>query len=133
MSTLTQLLEESHTLGLVIGLSTFIIIGLFHPVVIKCEYHFGVRCWWWFLVLGTICLALSIMLYDVLWSSILGVAGFSSYWTIKAGFLVTRDAPTHGTILNKNNIHPPSTEHSIDRPSYKQIIRIALIFRAIVL
>ncbi|HRF68991.1 MAG TPA: DUF4491 family protein [Muribaculum sp.] len=86
MSTLTQLLEESHTLGLVIGLSTFIIIGLFHPVVIKCEYHFGVRCWWWFLVLGTICLALSIMLYDVLWSSILGVAGFSSYWTIKEIF-----------------------------------------------
>ena len=27
MSTLTQLLEESHTLGLVIGLSTFITIG----------------------------------------------------------------------------------------------------------
>ncbi len=27
--------------GLIVGLSTFLIIGLFHPLVIKAEYHLG--------------------------------------------------------------------------------------------
>ncbi|MDE6879291.1 MAG: DUF4491 family protein, partial [Odoribacter sp.] len=38
--------------GLLIGICTFLIIGIFHPVVIKCEYYFGTRCWWVFLILG---------------------------------------------------------------------------------
>ena len=32
--------------GILIGLATFLIIGLFHPLVIKGEYYFGTRCWW---------------------------------------------------------------------------------------
>ena len=48
-------LEQHNLLGLVIGISTFLIIGLFHPIVIKGEYHFGTRCWWAFLILGIIC------------------------------------------------------------------------------
>ena len=28
--------------GLLVGLSTFLIIGLFHPLVIKAEYYLGV-------------------------------------------------------------------------------------------
>ena len=31
--------------GIIIGISTFLIIGLFHPVVIKAEYYWGTRCW----------------------------------------------------------------------------------------
>ena len=27
--------------GLVIGVATFLIIGLFHPLVVKAEYYFG--------------------------------------------------------------------------------------------
>lgn len=38
--------------GLIIGLATFLIIGLFHPVVIKAEYHFGKGCWWAFALAG---------------------------------------------------------------------------------
>lgn len=79
-------LAEYHLLGLTIGVSTFLIIGLFHPVVIKCEYYFGTRCWWWFLVLGLICCGLSVAVADVLWSSLLGVVAFSSFWTIKEIF-----------------------------------------------
>lgn len=30
--------------GVIIGLATFLIIGLFHPIVIKAEYHFGKQC-----------------------------------------------------------------------------------------
>ena len=27
--------------GLIIAVTTFLVIGLFHPIVIKSEYHFG--------------------------------------------------------------------------------------------
>ncbi len=79
---MTQFLQSHHLLGLAIGLCTFLIIGLFHPVVIKCEYHFGTRCWWWFLLLGIAMLAASVAVLDVFWSSVLGVTAFSSFWTI---------------------------------------------------
>ena len=79
---MTEFLQSYHILGLAIGLCTFLIIGIFHPVVIKCEYYFGTRCWWWFLLLGTAMLAASVLVADVFWSSLLGVTAFSSYWTI---------------------------------------------------
>ena len=79
---MTEFLQSYHILGLAIGLCTFLIIGFFHPVVIKCEYYFGTRCWWWFLLLGTAMLAASVLVADVFWSSVLGVTAFSSYWTI---------------------------------------------------
>jgi hypothetical protein len=68
--------------GLLIGLSTFLIIGLFHPIVIKCEYYFGTKCWWWFLILGFAAIAGSILVENILLSAILGVFAFSSFWTI---------------------------------------------------
>lgn len=79
-------LQQNHLLGLVIGVSTFLIIGVFHPVVIKCEYYYGTKCWWWFLILGLVAVALSIWIENVLWSSLLGVFSFSSFWTIKEIF-----------------------------------------------
>lgn len=68
--------------GLVIGVCTFLIIGLFHPVVIKCEYYFGTRCWWVFLILGIAGIAGALWVRNVLGSSLLGVFAFSSFWTI---------------------------------------------------
>ena len=68
-----------HLIGLVVGLSTFLIIGLFHPIVIKFEYHFGVGCWWIFLVLGIITLVLSFLSENIIISSLLGVFSFSSF------------------------------------------------------
>lgn len=72
--------------GLLIGISTFLIIGLFHPVVIKTEYHFGVRVWWVFLVLGLASVGASLMVKDTLLSTLLGVFAFSSFWSIKELF-----------------------------------------------
>lgn len=79
---MTEFLQQYHLLGLVIGLATFLIIGLFHPIVIKCHYYFGTRCWWWFLLLGLAALGASIWLTDIVWSTLLGVIAFSSFWTI---------------------------------------------------
>lgn len=79
-------LTNYHLGGVVIGISTFLIIGLFHPIVIKAEYYWGTRCWWIFLLLGILTLAGSVWVDDLLLSSLLGVFSFSSFWTIKEVF-----------------------------------------------
>ncbi len=72
--------------GLIIGICTFLIIGLFHPIVIKTEYHFGVRVWWIFLIAGLIGVAASLIVENTLLSTLLGVFAFSSFWSIKELF-----------------------------------------------
>lgn len=83
---ISHFLADHHLLGITIGIATFLIIGIFHPVVVKCEYYFGVKCWWWFLVLGIAGCATAVFIDDVLWSSLAGVTAFSSFWTIKEIF-----------------------------------------------
>ncbi|GHT18465.1 DUF4491 domain-containing protein [Bacteroidia bacterium] len=68
--------------GLLIGLFTFLIIGVFHPIVIKSEYHFGVKCWWVFLLMGIGGLVAAMLVHEVFYSSLLGVFAFSSFWSI---------------------------------------------------
>ena len=46
--------------GLIIAVTTFLVIGLFHPIVIKSEYHFGTKCWWAFALTGIIFIAASL-------------------------------------------------------------------------
>ena len=68
--------------GLIIGAATFVCIGIFHPIVIKAEYHFGTSCWWAFLLLGLACIAGSLMTTSTVGSTLLGVIAFSSLWSI---------------------------------------------------
>ena len=72
-SVLTEFLRQYHLLGLTIGLLTFLVIGICHPLVIKGEYYFGTRCWWVFLIAGAVSLAAAVWVSDVLWSSLLGI------------------------------------------------------------
>ncbi len=81
-----EFLSEYHLAGLFIGICTFLIIGLFHPVVVKAEYYWGTKCWWIFLVLGIAGVAASLSIDNVILSSLLGVFAFSSFWTIKEVF-----------------------------------------------
>ncbi|MBU3814377.1 MAG: DUF4491 family protein [Candidatus Bacteroides intestinipullorum] len=81
-----ELLTEYRVAGLALGICTFLIIGLFHPVVVKAEYYWGTRCWWIFLLLGLGGVAASIYVSDLFVSSLLGVFAFSSFWTIKEVF-----------------------------------------------
>ncbi len=68
--------------GLIIAFSTFLIIGLFHPVVIKTEYYTGTRYWWVFLVTGILCVIGSLLIANPIVSSLVGVTGASLLWTI---------------------------------------------------
>ncbi len=69
-------------IGIIVGLATFLIIGLFHPLVIKAEYYLGSKCWWMFLLAGILFGALSVMIDNLIASTILGVTSFSSFWSI---------------------------------------------------
>ena len=77
-----QLIETYNLTGIIIGLVTFLIIGLFHPLVIKGEYYFGVKCWWVFLLLGIGGIVAALLFHNVILSTICGVFAFSSFWSI---------------------------------------------------
>ncbi|MDD5862389.1 MAG: DUF4491 family protein [Prevotella sp.] len=68
--------------GIIIALSTFFIIGLFHPVVIKTEYYFGTRPWWIFLLTGLAAVIGSMLISNTMVSAIVGVLGASLLWSI---------------------------------------------------
>ena len=67
-----EFLNEYHLAGLFIGICTFLIIGLFHPVVVKAEYYWGTKCWWIFLILGIGGVIASLSIDNVILSSLLG-------------------------------------------------------------
>ena len=81
-----ELLTEYRVAGLALGICTFLIIGLFHPIVVKAEYHWGTRCWWLFLLLGLGGVVASVCVADLFVSALRGVFAFSSFWTIKEVF-----------------------------------------------
>ena len=68
--------------GLVVVLATFFIIGMIHPIVIKAEYHFGKGCWWFFLAAGIVFAVISLLVGNIIGSTIIGVVSFSCFWSI---------------------------------------------------
>lgn len=73
---------ELHFSGLLTALATFFTIGLFHPLVIKGEYYFGVKCWWAFLFVGIVTICASLFIEEKFCSTLLAVIGASSLWGI---------------------------------------------------
>ena len=72
-----------HLDGLIIAISAFIIIGVFHPVVIHAEYHWGTKCWPLFCVCGICALMIALFIESTLLSAILAVLSCSFFWSIK--------------------------------------------------
>lgn len=68
--------------GILLGAAAFLSIGIFHPIVIKAEYHFGKECWWVFALVGVAFLVISCIIESTILSAILGVVGFSCFWSI---------------------------------------------------
>ncbi|MDR2553501.1 MAG: DUF4491 family protein [Treponema sp.] len=87
--------------GLLIGLIAFVLIGLFHPIVIHGEYHFGVKIWPAFLVLGAVLCFLSLLLEHILPSAACGIAGFCCLWSIRELFQ-QRDRAAKGWFPKKD-------------------------------
>jgi hypothetical protein len=66
--------------GFLIGIAAFIIIGTFHPLVIKLEYYFGKRVWWMLLVPGIVFIIVSMFFNNIL-SILFGVIGAGLLWS----------------------------------------------------
>lgn len=77
-----EFIEAHNISGIIIGLGTFLIIGLFHPLVIKGEYYMGTRCWWLFLIVGIAAIVGALAVHSIIFSALLGVTGFSALWGI---------------------------------------------------
>lgn len=45
--------------GVILGLVSFLTIGIFHPIVIKAEYHFSEKIWPVFALAGIVCMVIS--------------------------------------------------------------------------
>jgi uncharacterized membrane protein len=73
---------EMNYFGILIGFVTFLVIGLFHPLVIKAEYYLGVKSWWLFLLLAVAASVASLLVESLVLSIILGVVALSSFWSI---------------------------------------------------
>lgn len=73
-------------IGLEVGLATFVLIGVFHVVVVKFEYHFTKSVWPVFAILGIASLIASMAISNYLISVITAVFGITCLWSIKELF-----------------------------------------------
>jgi hypothetical protein len=68
--------------GIIIATMTFLTIGIWHPIVIKTEYHWGTRPWIIYLFIGIGCCVSALFIENIYISSFLGVFGASALWGI---------------------------------------------------
>lgn len=68
--------------SVLLAISTFLIIGLCHPLVIKTEYYFGTRPWWLWLVCGLAAIVGALFVEEDFLSTLLAVFGASLLWGI---------------------------------------------------
>lgn len=71
---------------LLIGAASFLIIGLFHPLVIWGEYYFGKGIWPLFAGTGAVLLLGALLIPSRFWAIILALLAFSCFWSIKELF-----------------------------------------------
>ena len=76
-----EFLMEYHLAGIMIGVATFLIIGIFHPLVTKGEYYFECGSVD-FLLMGIAAVIGSVLVENIVWSTLLAVWGASSFWSI---------------------------------------------------
>ncbi len=114
---------ELYYTGIIIAVCTFLVIGIFHPIVIKLEYYSGTRYWWLLLIVGILTVFLSLSVENVIFSSILGVFGASSLWAIGELFAQKKRVQKGWFPMNparKDEYEPLSEDESICPVSHKK-------------
>ena len=97
--------------GIIIAISTFLIIGIFHPIVIKAEYYTGTRLWWLFLLVGIVCVGIALFIENPIISSVIGVFGASSLWGIGELFEQKKRVQKGWFPMNPKRRHEYTTEN----------------------
>ena len=69
--------------GIISGAAMIILTGIFHPVVVKCEYYFSAKVWPVFLVLGLGSFWVSAVAENAAVSSVAGILGAILLWCIR--------------------------------------------------
>ena len=72
--------------GILVGIISFLIIGLFHPIVIWAEYYFSKKIWPAFVIAGMLFLIPSFLIQNACLSCAFAVISASSFWSIKELF-----------------------------------------------
>ena len=72
--------------GLILGVATFLLIGVFHVIVVKGEYYFSKKIWPLFLATGIASLFISLFISCPVISSLIAVFGISCLWSIRELF-----------------------------------------------
>ena len=72
--------------GLILGVATFLLIGVFHVIVVKGEYYFSKKIWPLFLATGIASLFISLFIRSSVISSLIAVFGISCLWSIRELF-----------------------------------------------
>lgn len=72
--------------GLILGVATFLLIGVFHVIVVKGEYYFSKKIWPLFLATGIVSLFISLFISSPVISSLIAVFGISCLWSIRELF-----------------------------------------------
>lgn len=68
--------------GILMALFSYAIIGVFHPIVIKCQFYFTDKIWPIFLGLGLLLLVASVFVGDAA-SILLSITGAACIWSIR--------------------------------------------------
>ena len=97
--------------GIIIGAAAFLIIGIFHPIVVKGEYYFSKNIWPVFLVVGLIGVAATLFIENTLLAAIVGVFGFSCLWSIHEIFEQEERV--------KKGWFPANPKRPVERKDYK--------------
>ncbi|MDR1543913.1 MAG: DUF4491 family protein [Prevotellaceae bacterium] len=77
-----EFLEQNNLIGLFIGFCMFLVIGLFHVLVVRAEYYLSKKSWILFLVIGIVFAAAALLVRNFPISTLLSVVAFSCFWSI---------------------------------------------------
>ena len=102
--------------GLLIGIATFLMIGIFHPIVIKTEYYIGKQIWWVFLLAGILSILGSLFVKNLVLSILLGIFAFSCLWSILELYEQEKRVLKGWFPRNPNRRHPYPDEPSNNKP-----------------
>lgn len=72
--------------SIIIGFATFLIIGIFHPIVIKGEYYFSKNIWPLFVLTAFILFYFALTVQNIVIASILSITAFTCLWSVKELF-----------------------------------------------
>ena len=67
--------------AIAVGFATFLIIGIFHPIVIKTEYYFSQKAWPIFLIAGIAFLIAALFCTNDAGATLLAILGFTCLWS----------------------------------------------------